>query len=201
MHLVTVGKPNVGKTLLLINFAAYLGLTELRVELPDGEGGQQVKRLSLDRARRDLMSWSTPKTRVIQTAILEQPVGRQRLRVLAVDTPGIPEGISPNPDQRHLTALTLEWLTTAQMVVHVVDASAVHSTRPESPGAFDLALARYGHQLASYIVVANKMDKVGSAEGLRAIRDAYQDVPILPVSCITRRGFRDLKQWILRTMA
>ncbi|MCY0899963.1 MAG: 50S ribosome-binding GTPase [Firmicutes bacterium] len=197
MHLVTIGKPNVGKTLLLINLAAYLGLSEVRLEMPDGEGGQQVKRLSLDRARRDLMSWSAPRTRAIQTAIIETLVGRQRIRLVAIDTPGIHEGIASHPDQRHLVALTLEWLIRAPMIVHVVDVSAVGSQRPEAPGPLDLALAQYGQRLPGYIVVANKMDKLGSLEGLRAIRDAYHEVPILPVSCITRRGFRDLKQWML----
>ena len=61
MELLIVGKPNVGKTLLMINFAAYLGLRELHLEVSEGDGVRRSQRLTTDRARRDLVSLYAPR--------------------------------------------------------------------------------------------------------------------------------------------
>lgn len=198
MDLVVVGHPHVGKTLLVINFAAYLGISEIRLDVEDGDGRRASKRLNLERARRDLVGPLVARSWHIQSLALEIHVGRQRNRFLIVDTPGIADGISADALERHMVAVTLERLVSATLVCHVVDASAVGARRPESPGLFDLALAKWGVGRPTYLVVANKMDRPESHEGLRWMREQYRGVPIIPVSGVTRRGFRDLKMWLAR---
>lgn len=186
---------------MMINFAAYLGLREIHIEVSDDEGRCRTQRLSLDRARRDLVSLYAPKTTALQSLMLDLPAGRHRIKLTVLDTPGIAEGISDDPAARHQLACTMERLLTAAVIFHVVDASAVGSRRPEAVGAFDAALMEFGRQREAYLVVANKMDKPGSHEGLRLFRDRYKHIPLIPVSSITRRGFRDLKVWMVRTLA
>lgn len=200
MDLVIIGRPNVGKTLLMINFAAYLGVREIRVDVQDGEGRRASRRLGVEKARRELVSLASPKTAQVQSLAVDVPMGRHRTRIVVSDTPGIVEGIAADTRARQLAALTIERLMTAVLVCHIIDASAVHSRRLESPGAFDQALVRFGQQRVGYVLVANKMDRPGSHEGLRWIKEQYSGVSIMPVSSITRRGFRDLKLWIIRTL-
>ncbi|NMP20836.1 GTPase [Sulfobacillus harzensis] len=200
MELCVIGKPNVGKTLLLINFAAYLGLREIHLEVEDEGGAQRVQRLGLDRARRDLVSLYAPKTTRVQCLHLELPLGRQRPEITAVDTPGIPEGIADDPDRRHQVALAIERAMRAELVVHVLDAGAAGTRRPEAPGLFDAALVEWGRTRPGYLLVANKMDKPGSQDGLRLIKERFRGGALIPASAITRRGFRDLKGWTQRML-
>lgn len=199
MELSVVGKPNVGKTLLLINFAAYLGLRELQLEAEE-DGIRRTQRLSLERARRDLVSLYAPKTTHLQRMTLELPLGRQRPVVRAVDTPGISDGISPDPERRHQTALALEQVMVSDLVLHVIDAGAAGTRRPEAAGAFDTALAAWGKTRSGYCLIANKMDKAGSQDGLRLIKERFRGTALIPVSAVTRRGFRDLKGWAQRML-
>lgn len=198
MELLIMGKPNVGKTLLLINFAAYLGLREIRLEVRDSEGLCRTQRFSLERARRDLVSLRAPKTTGIQTLVIDTIIGRQRTSLVAIDTVGVAEGIPGDAMERHQLAVTLERLMTADFIFHVVDASAMGLRRLESPGPFDMALTEFGRHLSYYLVVANKMDRPGSNDGYRLMKERYRGVPITPVSAVTRRGFRDLKAWMMR---
>ncbi len=201
MDLIIVGRPNVGKTLLMINFAAYLGLRELRVEVPDEDGVSRTERLSLDKARRQLVSLYAPKTTSVQAVPVDVALGRQRLRVMVLDTPGMTEGIRDQPDERRQTALTLERLMTASLIFHVIDAPAIRTRRQEPLGALDTALVEFGRKMDSYLVVANKMDRPGGHDGLKRFRESHRGVTVVPVSCLTRRGFRELKNWLMRTLA
>ncbi len=202
MDLLILGKPNVGKTLFMINLAAYLGLREIQLDVEDAEGRNRSQRLGLERARRELVSMRAPKTLLVQSVGLEASLGRQRVRLVVVDTPGISEGIPAGTHVRHQVALTLERLMSAALVFHVVDASAVGMRRVEAPGAFDWALMELGRNMAAaYLVVANKMDKPGSQEGLRQLKDRARGIALIGVSAVTRRGFRDVKSWMMRTLA
>lgn len=200
MELLVIGKPNTGKTLLLLNLAQYLGMREICIDVGDLDGALKTKRISLDRARRDLVSLYTPKTTQLQTMTWEMAIGRQRNALVVTDSPGILEGIHPDADYRRQLALTLERATRVMAVFHVVDASATGTRRPEAPGTFDVALAEWAASQPGYLLVANKVDKPGGLEGLRLLRERFPGTPLVPASAVTRRGFRELKGWIVRVL-
>ena len=196
-----MGKPNVGKTLLIINFAAYLGIKEVRLDLRDGgEITGRGQRITLERARRELVSMSAPKTTMLQTLTLDPQIGRHRYTLSVIDTAGIPDEIAESPQTRRQIALTLDGTRYADVVLHVMDASAVHVHRQESPGTFDSALVDFGRLRQGYAVVMNKLDKPGGEDGYRAVKERFRGVPVLAVSALTRRGFRDLKTWVIRAL-
>lgn len=200
MECIIVGKPNVGKTLLFINLAAYMGVREIRTEVSDEEGRCRTQKLTLDRARRDLVSLNSGSTTSLQSLTIDVPIGRRRLRYTAIDTPGLPEQADPDAWVRHQMAMTLERLYQANAMMHVVDASAVNYPRPESPGPLDAALMEFGRLIAHYVLVANKMDKIEAASGLRRFKEQFHTSTVIGVSAVTRRGFRDLKTWLLDTL-
>lgn len=200
MELLIVGKPNVGKTLLLINFAAYLGVKELRIDVDDGEGVARRENLSLERARRDLVSLASPKTQGLQTVVLEPAIARQRAALVVLDTCGIAEGISEQAQERQQVALTLERIFRADLILHVVDASATTLRRIETPGPFDFALAEYGRMHTRYFLAANKMDRPGSSDGYRLLKERFRGLSVTPISAMTRRGFREVKYWLFRAV-
>ena len=200
MELLVIGRPHVGKTLLMINFAAYLGMSDIRVEVQDSDGRQMVRRLTLARARRELVSLSTPKTAQVHSLTIEVTSGRQRSEILLVDTPGVLEGIAPDSRDRQLTAQTIGRLMRAAMVFHVVDASRVKSQCQEAGESFDRSLWQFGQRREGYLLVANKVDRPGSHEGLKFLRDECRGITMIPTSCATRRGFRELKVWVSRAI-
>lgn len=198
MELLLVGRPNAGKSLLMINFAAYLGLRDIRVDVTDDDGVRRTQRLSLDRARRDLVSLETPKTTRVQVISVEVVIGRQRLGVNVVDTPGLSPAIATDPTERRQSALILERLMGTALVFHVVDASGV---RANGLDPVDQALLQFGARRTTFLVVANKMDRPGSHEGLTTLKSRAGGTGVVPVSSHTRRGFRDLRLWMVRTLA
>lgn len=201
MEVVIVGAPNVGKSLLVINFSQYLGVREIQLEEAETEGTEKPRHLTFDRARRDLVSLHTPKTTQIQIVPVQMPVNRQPQRLLLADTPGINDGVAVDPEHRRQIALTLERLLAATVILHVIDASRGNTRRSGFLGAFDTALAEWGRQLDRYALVAHKMDRPGSHESVNLLRRQFPDIPIIPVSSVTRRGYRELKLFLLRVLA
>ncbi|PSR20729.1 MAG: GTP-binding protein HSR1 [Sulfobacillus acidophilus] len=201
MEVVIVGAPNVGKSLFVINFTQYLGSREIQMEESSGASGlPRDRRLSFEKARRDLVSLYSPKTTQIQTMTAHVLINRQPQRLYLLDTPGINDGIAPDAAARWQIARTLERALTATTILHMIDASLVATRRRESLGAFDMAMLGWGRQLDCYGVIAHKMDRPGSHEGLRILRTQFPDVPIIPVSSITRRGYRELKLFLVRAL-
>jgi GTPase Era involved in 16S rRNA processing len=201
VEVVVVGAPNVGKSLFVINFSQYLGVREIQLEENGGAPGLgKDRRLSFERARRDLVSLYSPKTTQIQVLAAHVAINRQTQRLFLLDTPGINDGVSPDASVRRQTAATLERMLAASLIFHVIDASRIGTRRREFLGAFDAALLDWGRRLDCYGVIAHKMDRPKSQEGLKLLRSQCPDVPIIPVSSITHRGYRELKLFLLRVL-
>lgn len=182
MDIRLVGRANVGKTLFLLNFAAYLGVSE--VQVGDHE------RLSLSRARRRYVSYIAHKTLTPLTIELKWPGSDQPVRIL--DGPGLTDGIDPDPAARRAMTTGLEGLWHAAVIWHMVDSQA-------GPTALDVALAHLNRRLAPAWVLANKADVSGPSAVAR-IQSSFPDLPVVGVSALTGRGFRALKERLRRTL-
>ncbi|WP_430626327.1 hypothetical protein [Sulfobacillus thermotolerans] len=62
MDALVIGKPNVGKSLFVLNFASYLGLREIRLDVMSSDDRVSVRRVSLEDAKRKLVSHTAHKT-------------------------------------------------------------------------------------------------------------------------------------------
>lgn len=201
MDALVIGKPNAGKSLFVVNFAAYLGLKDIRLEMIDRDGVQRHQRLPLDRARRQLVSRVAHKTGTVQSIEIDLAYGKTRRTLTMTDTVGIGEGIHQETAIRRAMAETLDQLGRSQLVLHLVDASAIGSGRIEAVGPVDDEIARYASLMGPYAILANKLDVPGAGDGLQRVRDRYRGLPVIGISALTRRGFREVKAFVFRHLA
>ena len=180
MRVVLVGRPNVGKTLLLINFAAYLGASEITRPGPDSS------KISLEQARRECVSYVAHKHLTPLTVYFTSTKFSDGGMVL-VDTPGIVEGVAEEPGIRHGIGQALEELLRAQAILVVLDGGL--DALPE----FDDDLVGLASRLAPTIIVDNKADAHPEFK-LWVHREHFSGHSVVPLSAVTRRGFRELKQ-------
>ncbi|MCY0881073.1 MAG: GTP-binding protein, partial [Firmicutes bacterium] len=105
-----IGKPNVGKSLFAVNFAAYLGVKELRMQVAAGDGIVHQQELPIDQARRQLVSHQYHKTLNLQEMAIDVAWGKSTRTLVLMDSVGIAEGIHEQAEIRQAMAATLEQL-------------------------------------------------------------------------------------------
>lgn len=198
LNALVLGRPNAGKSLFFVNFAAYLGLREIRVEVLDGEGTARRQRFPIELARRQLVSHIAYKTTALQTIQVDLAIAKSTHTLTLTDTVGMTEEISSELLIRRAIAVTLSRLSQGPMVLHLVDASAVGYSSIESVSLVDDGIARYAGSIGTYAILATKMDKDTAKLGLDRLRERFAGYPIIPISGVTRRGFKDVKTFILR---
>ncbi len=199
MEALVIGKPNVGKSLFVVNFAAYLGMKEIHSPRADSQGsGRKKNVLTLEEARHKLVSPKSYRTLSPYRLEIDLGEGKQRKTFWLVDSTGICEGVHHQVDIRAAMSSTLRLLTQADLVIHVIDAAALGSKRLEAMGAVDDAICHYAQSHGPYLLLANKTDKPGASDNLPYVREHFAGIPVIAVSALTRRGFREIKTRTLR---
>ncbi|NPV71425.1 MAG: GTP-binding protein HSR1 [Firmicutes bacterium] len=195
---IIIGKPNAGKTLFLINFAEYIGARVLQFA-PAPRGGTYELSCSFETARSGLVEPTPHTTMEVRPAVLRIRVGKGIRDFYLTDTPGISEGIHPDPAARSAMAQALKRLRSSDVVLHVVDASkATQPGAPEALGDVDLQIAAFSRTKLGYAVLANKMDLYGSEAGLAYIRRMFPACVVIPTSAARGTGFRQVKAFIVQ---
>ncbi|MBX5466746.1 MAG: GTPase domain-containing protein [Firmicutes bacterium] len=193
MEAVFVGRPNVGKSLLLINFCEYLGIRRLGPVDPHPK--ERMPTWTPAEARRRFVSaFPNRVLEPLAVAVSLVPGGHSGPTLVLRDTPGIPTGTVAEAAVRQAVAAGLGHLLGASLILHVVDATADPETDPQAQ-AVDAALWALARHLAPSVVVANKAETEGAVVAIRRLREQLGG-PVLPVSAVTRLGFRDLKRWL-----
>lgn len=196
---IVMGKTNVGKTLFVLNFAAYLGLRQLTVAERQPDQTVQTHTVDVDTAVRDWVSPTPHHTRALHSIVLELPVGKGVKRFEMVDTSGLVEGIPKELAIRRAMAQTLALVREADLVLHMVDASQASAKGAvQALGEVDYQVAQFAQMKGGYVILANKMDLPGAHEGLERIRREFAGHHIIPVSALTREGFREVKRFVWR---
>ncbi len=185
---VVVGGVNVGKSLLVVNFAAYCGQRGLRFQ-PLDRYAASPRPWSLGEARRQLVS-AGPHAILAVQGVAVTLVGKGGPRTVRLwDTPGLVAGVAGDPAVRHAMADALAKVAQADLVLHVVDVA-----RPNCWGEADHAVAEWRAAATPYTVVANQMDRPGAREGLKHLRRQAPGLPVVPVSALTQQGFASLRR-------
>src|SRR5699024_9672674 len=116
----------------------------------------------------------------------------QRSFVMA-DLPGLIEGAHQGGG---LGYQFLRHVERTRIIMHVLDmASTETRDRYEDYVTIKEELRRYqrGLEKKQQIIVANKMDMPGAEENLAAFKEKIgEDVPVLPISTLTKQGLREL---------
>ena len=88
-----VGRPNCGKTLFTLNFAAFLGAKTVDITFRSFDGCLNCRHYSIAEAKRELCGSQLHKTRQIQSLILPVAVKKSAVKFKLNDTCGITETI------------------------------------------------------------------------------------------------------------
>lgn len=196
---LVIGRTNVGKTIFCINFAEFLGLKRMEVyfQLPDGTTRQ--RKLDVVNARNELSGSGLHTTRNLQSIHLELPVKKGVRHFKLTDSTGLADGIHPDLEMREAMAQTLQELRHTDVVLHLVDASAVHEAGGlSSLGELDLQIAELGKNKAGYLCLANKTDLPEGQIGVKLLQRELKGLNLLPISALYRQGFREVKEHVWR---
>ncbi len=213
-----LGRPNTGKTLFGINFAAWLGVRALDIQFRPPSGEPRRFTYRVDEARAALCGPRPNQTQGLQSISVSLPARKGKRPGVLVDSCGLTDEVQADPNLRRAMAQALRAMRHATVILHLVDAAAVgrgeaahHNPVDHGPaaahdsgpaglvrglGELDLQLARYGRFRPGYAVVANKMDLPEAEVGLARLRRTLPDTVILPVSALRQTGFSEVRRFV-----
>ncbi|MBE2939149.1 GTPase ObgE [Anoxybacillus flavithermus] len=129
-------------------------------------------------------------TIVPNLGVVETEDGRS---FVMADLPGLIEGAHQGVGLGHQF---LRHIERTRVIVHVIDMAAIEGRDPyEDYLVINEELKQYNLRLTErpQIIVANKMDMPNAEENLRQFKEKLnEDVPIFPISAVTRQGVREL---------
>lgn len=198
-----VGRPGVGKTLLVVRFAQWCGQHRLLVrrEAPEAGEGEWLE-MDAATAVAQLVGTSAPTTRRLQHLEVHWRRGKRAVRVRLVDTVGLTEEVHPDPLLRRAMAETLTAVMESRVVLHVLDGPrvAVAPGRLLDPDDLDAQIGRYGERRGGYAVLVNKLDLPGGRAGLEAARRAWPRRVVLGISALEGWGFAGVRRFLQRRL-
>lgn len=195
--ILVIGRPNVGKTLFMLNFALFCGVRPGELTLRGAEGGRAMgEPWTAAEARDRLVSPHPNETRQLQSITLELPRRKQRKQVSLWDSTGLTDTIHQTPEVRLAMAETLRALRTAHLILHFLDAAQVGELGEKAIGAVDHQVAAYAPLRGAYVICANKMDLPQARTGLGVIRRVFHGRRVLPVSALRSTGFREVLAFV-----
>ena len=200
---IVLGKPNVGKTLLVLGLADSMKAKEVDITFADPGGARYCRKYPIDIAMRELVGAMPHQTRCLQWLTLEFRVGKGKKAVELVDTTGLIEQIHDDPLTRKAMAQTLSAMRSAQIIIHVIDAHLAGQVDMQSESAerdLDMQLAAFAAPRGCYCIVANKMDLPGAKRGLARIQRSFTGYKVIPVSAATRDGLKEVRRHVLHNL-
>lgn len=198
--IIVVGRPNSGKTMFVINFAAYLGAKSLDVTFRTFDDLLTCRHFSIEEAKRELCSSTAHRTRMLQSIQLRMTVGKTPVDFLLNDTCGIGEAIHPDAAVRCGMAQTLKSLRFADYIFHVVDMVYWLNHPFSATGNIDYEIYQYGLARNAYTILANKIDIPLAREQTAKVDAAFPKAKIIPISAMLSAGFKEVKACVARSI-
>ena len=191
-----MGRPNSGKTSLLLSLAEYIGLKQVDIVFyyPDGKTVAHVYAMKI--ARQELVSPFPNQHLCSHRMVFDTARRSGGKRIELLDTPGLSVDIVKDERTRNAMVDTLRYMEGAAVILNVIDAPAC-----SKPGvALDLETQLAALTGNSYVALANKMDLPGSRNGLERLKSALAGRILLPTSSVTHQGMGDLRSLLLRSV-
>ena len=190
---VIVGRPNSGKTLFTLNFAAYIGSKTVDVTFRSYDGLLTCQHFSIEEAKNQLCGMALHKTRSLQSLILKIPLGKTVINFKLTDTCGITETIHHDESIRRGMAQTLSLLRCADYIFHIVDISCISKEYLSNPTTIDHELYNYGVIRNCYTLLGNKIDLPSAKDNLPKLAYLFPKANVIPVSALLCQGFKEVK--------
>ncbi len=197
---LVIGKPNVGKTLFVINFAIYLGLKKITFTFVDSLGRQHNRDYTKEMAKKYLTSVKPHHTRCLQSLTIKLAIGKGQKKLILTDSTGLKDGIHPKAEIRRAMAQTLESLLEADLIIHMVDISQMvyinHESDVVNMEYIDRQILDYGRERNSYLLLINKIDLIQSHQSREKIKQQFSGIPVFLISSLTGEGFPEVKSYV-----
>lgn len=194
---IIIGRPNSGKTLFTLNFAAYNGNKTVDITFCTSDGVRTCRHFSIEEAKNQLCNMTVHKTRSFQSLILKMVRGKATVLCKITDTCGIIETIHPDESVRRGMSQTLNLLRSADYILHIMDAASLNST---SPSTIDQEIYNYGMVRKCYSILANKMDLPAANSNLTTLTRLFPQGDIIPISSLLSQGFKEVRACVARNI-
>ncbi|VBB05990.1 Hypothetical protein LUCI_1201 [Lucifera butyrica] len=195
-----VGRPNSGKTMFTLNFAAYLGNKTIDILFKTYDGLLTSRHFTIDDAKRELCDTSPHKTRLPQSIELKMPQGKTAAHFKLTDTCGVAEKIYKEETIRKGMAQTLSLIRCADFIIHLLDLTELTVEYLKNPANIDHEIYNYGMVRHNYIMLLNKIDLAATREPVSRAAEAFPQVVILPISARYSQGFKEVKNYVARNI-
>lgn len=195
---LVIGLPNAGKTCFVINFAAYMGLSKIKLYKKKAAGYTLAKTLNVTYAQNCLVSSTENFTRELQAINIKIPAGKTEKELKIVDTCGLKRGINPQKKLRKSMAHTIREMQKHNVIIHILDLQniSLHSKNTLHP--MDEMIYNFCNQDKNYALLANKIDLNNNQKKYNTLVNSLKNLNhIYPISALYREGFKDVKLFFL----
>lgn len=197
---IIVGRPNSGKTMFTLNFAAYVGSKAVDVTFRSYDGLMTCRHFSIEEAKSQLCGMALHKTRSVQSLILKIALGKTSVNFKITDTCGIAETIHNDETIRRGMAQTLSLLRCADFIFHIVDASCLSKENANHSNSIDHEIYNYGVVRNCYAILANKIDLPSAQGNIDKLASLFPRGNTIPVSALYSQGFKEVKTCVARNI-
>lgn len=193
---IIIGRPNSGKTMFTLNFAAYIGSKTVDVTFRTYDGLTTCRHFSIEEAKKQLCGAVPHKTRSLQSLTLNTALGKTMISFKITDTCGITEKIHHDETIRRGMAQTLSLLRCADFILHIVDVSSIFGEHLNSPNTIDHEIYTYGMARNNYAILANKTDLPSAKGNLSKLAYLFPKANAIPISALLSQGFKEVKHCV-----
>ncbi|WP_378952573.1 GTPase [Pelosinus sp. sgz500959] len=197
---IIVGRPNSGKTMFILNFAAYIGSKSVDVTFRSYDGLVTCRHFSIEEAKQQLCGMALHKTRSLQSLILKIALGKTVINLKITDTCGIAEKIHHDESIRRGMAQTLSLLRCADYIFHIVDVSCISEEYLKDSSTIDHEIYNYGVIRNSYTLLANKIDLPSAENNITKLAYLFPKANAIPVSALRGQGFKEVKKCVVHNI-
>lgn len=197
---VVVGRPNSGKTLFVLNFAAFLGIKTLDILSRTYDNLITCKEYEVQKAQKLLCGPKPHITQSVQSITLKLSVGKSPINLKLNDTCGISEGIHSDVLIRKGMAQAIQEMRRADFIFHILDLSTINQGSMPSKLMIDEEIYKYGVLRSKYTLLANKIDLLFNSNHLSRLLELFPEANIIPISALQKNGFREVKACVLRNI-
>lgn len=200
MQSIVVGLTNAGKTCFVLNFAEFLGLKRLTLNMIESRGFIVGKEVDISAAKKDFISSEPHTTRNLQSMKIKVARGKGVRELELFDSCGLTPGIHSQLEIRRAMAQTLSKLRKASLILHIIDLYTLPVSRITPAIKLEEQIYKFGISRNNYGLLANKIDLPHTLEKIPVLRRHFPEAPIFPVSAKEKKGFKEVKSFVWRNL-
>lgn len=192
-HFIIIGKANAGKTLFLLNFAEYMGYSNLTIKFKNVIEENTTSNNICD-YKKKIVGDMQNTTRCLQIANIDIPVFKGKKNAEFIDTTGLSSNIHFDQGVREGMVQTLSLLKEDYVIFHMIDGPSI--AQDGKIDDIDIEIYRYGSKRGSYLMLINKMDLEEYNQGFQIISKALLNARIIKISALYKTGFAEVKRYV-----